>query len=74
MEDINIKYNRLNSSAKKEAKDFIDFLLSKDKKKEGSSISAYKKKILQVSRWSDSDIALIKKNQKKLNRWKPKGW
>lgn len=53
MSDISIKYSLLNKTAKQEILDFIDFLLSKGKTEKQTSLSAYKKKILQVSTWKN---------------------
>jgi hypothetical protein len=68
------KYNLLGESSKKEVLDFIDFLLNKDTKPPQKGLSDYKKKILTVSTWSDSDIDLIVQNQQKLNQWKAPEW
>jgi len=74
MTDLALKYNLLDSSAKREVLDFMDFLLTKETKLKKSVKSDYKKKILNVSVWSDSDIDLVIKNQQKLNQWKAQDW
>lgn len=74
MTDIVLKYNLLDTFAKKEVHDFMDFLLNKKSKSEKTHKSAYKKKILKVSVWSDLDIDLILQNQQKLNEWKAQEW
>ena len=53
MKDISVKYSLLNKKAKKEVNDFMDFLLYKQKGEKKTSLSAYKKKILHVSTWSE---------------------
>jgi hypothetical protein len=60
MKDISVKYSLLNQSAKKEVNDFMDFLLNKQKSKKTTPLSTYKKKILQVSTWSESDVKILK--------------
>jgi hypothetical protein len=74
MTDLALKYNLLDTSAKKEVIDFMDFLLSKETKIKKSTKSDYKKKILKVSVWSDSDIDLMIQNQQKFNQWKAQDW
>lgn len=68
MADISTKYNMLNKHARKEVNDFMDFLLGKQKGKRSDSLSEYKKKILSVSVWSDSDIIVFRENQRTKNR------
>jgi hypothetical protein len=74
MTDLALKYNLLDTSAKKEVIDFMDFLLSKETKIKKSTKSDYKKKILKVSVWSDSDIDFMIQNQQKFNQWKAQDW
>jgi hypothetical protein len=66
MTDLALKYNLLDNSARKEVLDFIDFLLTKEKKSMKHGRNDYKKKILKVSVWSDSDIDLMIQNQQKF--------
>ena len=74
MTDLALKYNLLDTSAKREVLDFMDFLLTKETNIKKSSKSDYKKKILKVSVWNDSDIDLMIQNQQKLNQWKAQDW
>ena len=74
MTDLALKYNLLDTSAKREVLDFMDFLLTKETKLKKSAKSEYKKKILKVSVWSDSDIDLMIQNQQKFNQWKAQDW
>ena len=74
MTDLALKYNLLDTSSKREVIDFMDFLLTKDTKSKKPIKADYKKKILKVSVWSDSDIDLITQNQQKLNQWKAQEW
>jgi hypothetical protein len=75
MADIVLKYSLLNNSARKEVNDFLDFLLQKQREKKGNSLSSYKKKILGVTTWSDSDIESFQVNQKLFNSsWRPEKW
>jgi hypothetical protein len=75
MADIVLKYSLLNNDARKEVNDFLDFLLQKQKEKKNSSLSSYKKKILGVTTWSDSDIETFQVNQKLFNSsWRPEKW
>ena len=74
MTDLALKYNLLDTSSKREVLDFMDFLLTKDTKSKKPLKSDYKKKILKVSVWNDSDIDLMLQNQQKLNQWKAQEW
>ena len=74
MNDLALKYNLLDDSAKKEVQDFMDFLLTKEAHKKKSNKSDYKKKILKVSTWSDADIDVMIKNQQIFNQWKTQDW
>ncbi|WP_114750489.1 hypothetical protein [Pleomorphovibrio marinus] len=75
MTDIVLKYSLLDKSGRKEVNDFLDFLLQKQREKKGNSLSAYKKKILGVTTWSDSDIDSFRVNQELFNSsWKPEKW
>jgi hypothetical protein len=66
MTNLVLKYNLLNPVARKEALDFMDFLLVRDSKPTKLSTAAYKKKILKVSVWDDSDIEVIQSQQNRV--------
>ena len=75
MKEFIVKYNLLDSFSKKEINDFLNFLLSKKKRKPSNGVkNSYKKKILSVSTWSDSDIARLEQDLKNFGQWKVQGW
>lgn len=74
MTDISIKYRLLSKSARQEVNDFMDFLLYKEKVKRNNPLTVYKKKILSVSTWTDSDIQIFKENQRLFNSWGIEEW
>lgn len=74
MLDLVAKYNLLNGIGKRELNDFLDFLLSKQQLKNKGSLSAYKKKILSVSTWNESDISAFKESTSLLSNWKIEEW
>jgi hypothetical protein len=74
MTDLILKYNLLDPTGRKEVLDFMDFLLAKEIKSKRPVKSAYKKRILKVSVWSDSDIDIMVQNQQNLNQWKAQEW
>ena len=74
MKDLISKYKLLNNSEKREVNDFMDFLLHKQKVKSKNSLSNYKKKILKVSTWSNSDLMIFEKNNLLFNQWKVEEW
>jgi len=63
MTDITFKYSLLNKVARQEVNDFLDFLMQKQKEKRKESLSEYKKKILGVTTWTDSEIEIFRTNQ-----------
>ncbi|MFO7971788.1 MAG: hypothetical protein R6U40_08565 [Desulfobacterales bacterium] len=74
MKDISAKYSLLTKSAKKEVHDFMDFLLMRQKTKKKIPLSDYKKKIFNVSTWSDNDIKAFEENKKLFNEWNIQEW
>jgi hypothetical protein len=70
MNEIVVKYNKLDKSARQELNDFMDFLLSKQIKENPGLLTTYKNRILKVSVWSASDLKIFDENQKLLNNWK----
>ncbi|HQO10177.1 MAG TPA: hypothetical protein PLK90_09305 [Clostridiales bacterium] len=74
MSDMSLKYRLLDRSAKEEVNDFINFLFSRQSNKKSLSIAGYKKKILSVSIWKDSDLEIFKENQKLFNSWAIQEW
>ena len=74
MADITLKYSLLNKTAKQEINDFMDFLLSRQKRNKKSPISSYKKKILNVSTWTVLDLKIFQENKKLFNQWEIREW
>ena len=74
MNDIVVKYSRLNKTARQEVNDFMDFLLSKQGPNKTNLQSTYKEKILGVSIWADSDLKIFDENQKLFNQWRVQEW
>jgi len=74
MSDMSLKYRMLDRSAKEEVNDFINFLFSRQLSKKNLSIAGYKKKILSVSVWEDSDLEIFKENQKLFSSWAIQEW
>lgn len=70
MNEIVVKYNKLDKSARQELNDFMDFLLSKQIKEKPKLLTTYKNRILKVSVWSASDLKIFDENQKLFNNWK----
>lgn len=74
MSDFLLKYSLLNKSAKQEINDFIDFLLSKKDVKNNFILSDYKKRILNVSTWTENDLKIFKENKDKFNQRRVEEW
>lgn len=49
MNELIVKYNRLNKTARKEVNDWLDFLLSKQKPQPVNGMSTYKNNISSVT-------------------------
>lgn len=65
-ETVMQKFEILPENAKKEVDDFIDFLLQKrpPRKKKLD-----KKKLLEISQWTEEDIKVIEEAGKEINKW-----
>lgn len=74
MDEIIVKFGLLDPVKRQEILDFLDFLLSKQKKERAESFKLYKKQILQVSTWSEEDITSMETNSKKLSQWQVPEW
>lgn len=74
MNEIVVKYNKLNKTARQELNDYMDFLLSKQKTDKPLFLTTYKNKILNVSVWTDSDLKIFDENQKLFNKWRVQEW
>ena len=71
MDELLLKYKRLDSLSKKQLLNFLDFLLGKQAKKQPDfNMESYRKKLLKVSIWSKDDISAMKQNASHFNNWK----
>mgnify|MGYP001185904863 FL=1 len=73
MSELLIKFNQLEPLQKQELLDFLDFLLTKSKKKK-PDLSNYKKQLLEISVWSEEDLAIFEENKNRFNEWQPTEW
>lgn len=64
MDELLMKFGLLDAVKRQEILDFLDFLLNKQKKERALNFKSYKEQILQVSTWSEEDIAVIETNKK----------
>jgi hypothetical protein len=74
MDQLTLKYNKLNEFSKKEISDFLDFLLSKEVKNKKTKTEEYKREILKVSTWTEDEITDLEKNIKYFGRWNIQEW
>ncbi|MCF8362463.1 MAG: hypothetical protein K9G70_07550 [Prolixibacteraceae bacterium] len=74
MNEIAIKYNKLNKTKRQEVSDFLDFLLTRQKNETKIHLTGYKKKILDVSTWTHEDCKKIEENQKTFDQWNIQEW
>ena len=68
------KNKKLSLTAQRTVSDFIDFLLYKEKEEKSKRASNYKKRILEVSQWTEADCKAFEGNQKLFNQWPPPKW
>jgi hypothetical protein len=71
VEDLITKYQLLTPETQQEVQDFLDFLLTR-KKRKPFNMKAWKKKIAGISVWTEKEIQGIHKS--KLISWKPARW
>ena len=69
MNELLIKYQSLDTLLQKQVLDFIDYLVSVKKTVKPKEMSNYKKKILNVSTWSEEDINVFNENTKHFKQW-----
>jgi len=73
MSELLLKFNQLDAFQKQEVLDFLDFLLAKSKKQQRDG-NEYKKRLLEISVWSDEDLAIFEENKKRFDEWQPTEW
>jgi hydrogenase maturation factor HypF (carbamoyltransferase family) len=66
-ESVMQKFEILPESAKKEVADFIDRLLQKRPPRKRK---LDKKKLLEISQWTEEDIKVIEEAGKEINKWR----
>jgi hypothetical protein len=74
MNNVQVKYEKLDPLAKKEVDDFIDFLLSKKSAKKPFDMADYKKKLLLAPTWPEEDIKELEENIKLFKSWDIEKW
>lgn len=74
MGDLLSKFELLDKEGKEQLLDYLDFLLSKKKKKGKFDVKAYRESLLKVGVWSDEDIAPIEEARQLVNNWKVREW
>jgi len=73
MNELLLKYNQLDDVSKITALNFIDYLFEK-KANSSLDLSDYKKKILNVSTWSEEDFTEFENNRKIFDNWTVEQW
>ena len=74
MDELLMKFGLLDAIKRQEILDFLDFLLNKQKKERALNFKSYKEQILQVSTWSEKDIAVMEIDSKRLSQWQAPEW
>ena len=69
MNEVLLKYEALDTFLQKQVLEFMDYLLAMRNKVKTVNMSAYKKKILNVSTWSEDDMKIFDENAKRFNQW-----
>ncbi|AYQ32665.1 hypothetical protein [Runella sp. SP2] len=67
MEELILKYKLLDTFGQQELMDFLEFLVQKKQKKMSVDASTYKQQLLQVSTWSEDDLAELQAYPNKFN-------
>ena len=74
MKEVMSRYNLLDKEDQKEVIDFLDFLLYKKSKEAKFDLDGYKRKIMNISVWSEADMLTFDENAKLLNQWQIEKW
>ncbi len=72
MNELNSKFFQLDTFYQKQVIDFVEFLLSKMPIEKTNNLKSYKKKILNVSVWTEEDLEVFQENKKLFNKSKIK--
>ncbi|MBV6443564.1 MAG: hypothetical protein DYG98_22685 [Haliscomenobacteraceae bacterium CHB4] len=72
MGELISKFELLDPAGKQQLLDYLEFLLSKKEKK--FDYEEYRKKILEVSVWSEEDVAVFDEIRQGFKNWKVKEW
>jgi len=73
MSELILKYSQLDSDDKKQVLDFINALFQKARLTP-PSLSNYKKRILNVSVWTEEDEQNVNKGRELINQMTPELW
>lgn len=75
MEELLAKFQRLDSVHQQQLLTIVDeLLIDQQLKHSKEKLSEWKKRILEVSVWSEDDIAEMEKNAKLFNQWTIPKW
>jgi len=75
MGELLSKFELLDTESKQQLLDYLDFLLSKKRKKKAKfDLKAYRENLLKVSVWSEEDLAVFDEVKQHINQWKVKEW
>jgi hypothetical protein len=69
MDELLLKYNSLDFFLQRQVMEFVDYLLITRNMTKTTTLSDYKKKILNVSSWTLEETNQITENQKLFNKW-----
>lgn len=69
MSELELKFNSLNFNEQRIILDMVNLLILK---KAPTKLSEYKKKILQISSWSEEDVKVFEEN--KITNWNVPSW
>ncbi|MCF6241531.1 MAG: hypothetical protein L3J74_09330 [Bacteroidales bacterium] len=71
MENILAKYKQLDDPIlQKQVLDFIDYLLKVKSITQSQNLEEYKKRLLEVSTWTDEELSVFDNISKQFNKWK----
>jgi hypothetical protein len=73
MNELLLKYNKLDEASKIVALNFIDYLFN-NKANHSGNLTNYKTKILNVSVWSDFDCNVFNEVKNYINKFEESQW
>ncbi|MEQ1746416.1 MAG: hypothetical protein ABMA02_13385 [Saprospiraceae bacterium] len=75
MGDLLEKFETLDALEQQQLLEYLDFLLAKRKNKvKKFEYQAYRKRIINIGTWPDTDLVPMEEARELVNKWRPQEW